>query len=64
MCRPARLDLVIGVVAGLAVAGWQAWQARPLQGQVAAAVHGPAVEAVYATGTVEPVRWAAVGPAQ
>jgi RND family efflux transporter MFP subunit len=27
------------------------------------AIQGPAVEAVYATGTVEPVRWAAVAPA-
>ena len=27
-------------------------------------MRGPAVEAVYATGTVEPVRWAAVAPAQ
>ena len=62
MRRLVRL-LVIGAVAGLAVAGWRGWQARPLTVRVAAAVQGPAVEAVYATGTVEPLRWAAVGPA-
>jgi RND family efflux transporter MFP subunit len=51
------------VLAGLVGLGWYAWQARPLAVQVVAAARGPAVEAVYATGTVEPVRWAAVGPA-
>ncbi|RJQ49573.1 MAG: efflux RND transporter periplasmic adaptor subunit [Gammaproteobacteria bacterium] len=30
--------------------------------QVAAPLRGPAVEAVYATGNVEPVHWAKVGP--
>ena len=35
MRRLVRL-LVIGVVAGLAVAGWQAWQTRPLKVQEAA----------------------------
>ena len=34
---------------------WWTWRRR---------CAGPAVEAVYATGTVEPVRWAAVAPAQ
>jgi RND family efflux transporter MFP subunit len=36
-------------------------RARPMF-QTARIVRGPAVEAVYATGTVEPVRWAKVGP--
>lgn len=30
--------------------------------EVAPAVNGPAVQAVYATGVVEPVRWAKIGP--
>jgi RND family efflux transporter MFP subunit len=55
--------LLLLLLAGLAVGAWFAWQARPPLVQVAAAVRGPAVEAVYATGTVEPVRWAAVAPA-
>ena len=44
MRRLVRL-LVIGVVAGLAVAGWQAWQTRPLKVQEAA-VRWPAFEAL------------------
>jgi len=55
--------LAILAVLSLAAVGWLAWQVRPRTVAVAAATVGPAVEAVYATGTVEPVRWAAVGPA-
>jgi RND family efflux transporter MFP subunit len=62
MRRLPHLLLIVAVLA-LAVVAWQAWQARPRTVEVAAAITGPAVEAVYATGTVEPVRWAAVGPA-
>jgi RND family efflux transporter MFP subunit len=45
-------------VAGAAVA----WRALPPAVSVAAATTGPAVEAVYATGSVEPVHLARVGP--
>ena len=62
MRRWLRGLLVLAAAGGLGL-GWYAWQARPVAVQVATAVRGPAVEAVYATGTVEPVRWAAVGPA-
>ena len=55
--------LLVAVVVGLALLGWQLWQARPLPVQAVPALRGPAIEAVYATGTVEPVRWAAVAPA-
>jgi RND family efflux transporter MFP subunit len=49
---------------GLAGAGgaW-AWFGAPPRIAIAVAVTGPALEAVYATGAVEPVNWARVGPA-
>lgn len=43
--------------------GLWAWQGRPPRLETAHAATGPAVEAVYATGSVEPVQWARVGPA-
>lgn len=49
------------VLAVLAFIVTLALRARPMF-QTARIVRGPAVEAVYATGTVEPVRWAKVGP--
>lgn len=49
--------LVIG-----AAAGW-AWFGLPPRVQIIAAGTGTALEAVYATGAVEPVSWARVGPA-
>ena len=55
--------LVLLAVLALGVVAWLAWQARPRTVEVAAATLGPAVEAVYATGAVEPVHWARVGPA-
>lgn len=51
------------VVLALAVAGLVWWHALPPAVAIALATHGPAVEAVYATGSVEPVQWAKVGPA-
>lgn len=57
-----RLLTLLAVIL-LAAGGWYAWRQRPLHVEVAAVTRGPAVEAVYATGTVEPVRWAAVAPA-
>lgn len=55
--------LLVPLLVALAFGGWQLWQMRPPLVEAAAVVRGPAVEAVYATGTVEPVRWAAVAPA-
>ena len=43
--------------------GYWLWRHWPPLVEVGAVTRGPAVEAVYATGTVEPVRWAPVGPA-
>lgn len=46
---------------GLGIAGFLWWQTEaPPRVQVALPRRGPAVEAVYATGTVEPVRWAKI----
>ncbi|GGG21522.1 RND transporter [Caldovatus sediminis] len=56
-----RLLLVLPILA-LAVAGLAWWRALPPAVAIALATTGPAVEAVYATGSVEPVQWARVGP--
>jgi len=40
-----------------------AWFGLPPRLAIAPAIQGPALEAVYATGSVEPVHWARVGPA-
>jgi len=57
-----RLLLLLGL--GLAGGGgaW-AWFALPPSLAIAIATSGPALEAVYATGAVEPANWARVGPA-
>lgn len=47
----------------LAVFGAYWWRTRPPLVELATTRLGPAVEAVYATGTVEPVTWARIGPA-
>jgi RND family efflux transporter MFP subunit len=47
----------------LGLAGAWVWRGLPPSVAVAAATTGPAVQAVYATGNVEPVHWAKVGPA-
>jgi RND family efflux transporter MFP subunit len=39
------------------------WAGLPPRVGIALATEGPALEAVYATGSVEPVHWARVGPA-
>jgi len=57
-----RLLLLVALVAAGAVGGW-AWYRLPPRLATATATIGPAVEAVYATGSVEPVQWARVGPA-
>ncbi|WP_337875058.1 efflux RND transporter periplasmic adaptor subunit [Elioraea sp.] len=58
---PLRLTLLLVLLAAAGVAAWW-WAARPPLVQSAEVVTGPAVEAVYATGTVEPVIWARIGP--
>jgi len=45
----------------LAAGGW-IWWTMPPAVSIAAATRGPALRAVYATGSVEPVNWARVGP--
>lgn len=55
-----RLTLVLVLLGAAGGAAW--WLARPPLVQTAEVVTGPAVEAVYATGTVEPVIWARIGP--
>ncbi|MBX6373352.1 MAG: efflux RND transporter periplasmic adaptor subunit [Acetobacteraceae bacterium] len=57
-----RLLLVLPLLALLAT-GLVWWRALPPAVAIALATSGPAVEAVYATGSVEPVQWAKVGPA-
>jgi len=52
--------LALAVLA--AVAGWWWWTVRPLPVTVAAIARGQAAEIVYATGVVEPARWAEVTP--
>ena len=54
--------LLLGVLV-LGGSGAWAWFALPPRLSIALAASGPALEAVYATGAVEPVRWARVGPA-
>lgn len=60
LMRRRLLLLVFAILAGGAV--WF-WRARPPEVATALARRGPAVEAVYATGTVEPVQLARIGPA-
>ena len=47
----------------LALAGAWVWRGLAPSVAIATASIGPAVQAVYATGNVEPVHWARVGPA-
>jgi RND family efflux transporter MFP subunit len=52
--------LALLLVAG--AAGWVWWTLPPAVA-IAMATTGPALRAVYATGSVEPIHWARVGPA-
>ncbi|WP_374582395.1 efflux RND transporter periplasmic adaptor subunit [Pseudoduganella sp.] len=47
-----RLALAVALLAGLAALAW--WQWGPIPVTLAAIERGPAVDAIYATGTVEP----------
>ncbi len=60
-----RLGKTIAVIvvlgaAGAGYGGWK-WTSAPLV-ETARPVRGPAVQAIYATGVVEPVHWAKVAP--
>ncbi len=57
-----RLLLLLALVAAGGAGVW-AWYGLPPTVATAPATTGPAIEAVYATGSVEPVQWARVGPA-
>ncbi len=53
--------LIVLALIGLGLGGFLWWRAEgPARVRVALPQRGPAVEAVYATGTVEPVRWAKI----
>jgi RND family efflux transporter MFP subunit len=59
-----RARIIIPIVLLLfGLAGAWVWRGLPPAVAVASATLGPAVQAVYATGNVEPVHWARVGPA-
>ncbi|MFM2150692.1 MAG: hypothetical protein RLZZ187_2998 [Pseudomonadota bacterium] len=60
MSRRLLLPLALLLAGG---GGLWVWFALPPRVPVAMATAGPALEAVYATGAVEPVNWARVGPA-
>jgi RND family efflux transporter MFP subunit len=59
---PKRI-LLAALASAAAAGGWWATTRPPGVTATAVAVTGPAVQAVYATGTVEPVLWARIGPA-
>ena len=59
---PARIIIPLLLLL-LGLAGTWVWRGLPPSVAIAAATTGPAVQAVYATGNVEPVHWAKVGPA-
>ncbi|MBR0645495.1 efflux RND transporter periplasmic adaptor subunit [Plastoroseomonas hellenica] len=52
------LSLLVSAVGAAAF-----WWTLPPTVAIAVATRGPALEAIYATGNVEPVQWARVGPA-
>lgn len=57
-----RLPLLLILLAVAAGSGWWAWRLSAPQVELAAVKRGPAVEAIYATGTVEAERWARIAP--
>lgn len=58
-----RTRLLLLALLLLAGGGFAVWRSLPPRVTLAEATAGPAIEAVYATGSVEPVQWARVGPA-
>lgn len=58
-----RTRIILAALLLMAGGAVLAWRMVPPAVATATATTGPAVEAVYATGNVEPVQWAKVGPA-
>lgn len=58
-----RRRLILAVLIASAAAGGWVWWTLPPAVTLAVATSGPALRAVYATGSVEPIHWARVGPA-
>jgi RND family efflux transporter MFP subunit len=58
-----RRRLLLTILLAFALAGGWFWWTLPPAVAIAVATTGPALRAVYATGSVEPVHWARVGPA-
>jgi len=58
-----RTRLLLAALFLLAGGGVLFWRYLPPTVATAITITGPAIEAVYATGSVEPVQWARVGPA-
>ncbi|MBR0655757.1 efflux RND transporter periplasmic adaptor subunit [Plastoroseomonas arctica] len=54
--------LIAALLGVIAVGAFAAWRLIPPAVTIAMATRGPAIEAVYATGSVEPVQSARVGP--
>jgi RND family efflux transporter MFP subunit len=59
----SRSFLILILLLPVGGGGVWAWLALPPRVAIAVATSGPALEAVYATGAVEPVNWARIGPA-
>lgn len=59
--RLALVALFVGLAA-LLVGGLWWYETAPPRVRVASVTRGPAVDAIYATGTVEPIHWAQIAP--
>jgi RND family efflux transporter MFP subunit len=59
MQRLAKLALTAAVLAAIGLGAWW-FLAKPPLVETVRPTRGPAVDAVYATGTVEPIRWAQI----
>jgi len=60
--RRILLILLTLALGGSLYAGWRWYGSLPLGVAAVQPTRGPAVEAVYATGTVEPINWAKIAP--
>lgn len=58
----SRLSLLLIIAAPAAAGGWWWWRSAAPEVELVAAKRGPAVEAIYATGTVEAEKWARIAP--